>query len=178
MNGLEFEGRALVGRDFAGAGSRFNVNWSLGYLDAKFNTFIDALGNDVADSRVFQNTPEFTVHAGFDLGLPVASGMMDFLGSVSMRSDASQFEVRNAFLDQDGFALVDASIVYTDNADRFSIGVHGKNLFDQRYIVSGYNFVSGGTGGAPFRSTLGREGTLTGFYGDLRRFYITGEVRF
>jgi iron complex outermembrane receptor protein len=39
VNGFEFEGRALVGRDFAGAGSRFNVNWSLGYLDAKFNTF-------------------------------------------------------------------------------------------------------------------------------------------
>ncbi len=179
VNGLEFEGRALVGRDFAGAGSRFNVNWSLGYLDAKFNTFIDAFGNDVADARVFQNTPEFTVHAGFDLGLPVASsGMVDFLGSVSMRSDASQFEVRNAFLDQDGFALVDASIVYTDDADRFSIGVHGKNLFDKRYIVSGYNFVAGGTGGQPFRSTLGLEGTLTGFYGDPRRFYITGEVRF
>ncbi len=178
VNGLEFEGRALVGRDFAGAGSRFNVNWSLGYLDAKFNTFIDALGRDVAGARVFQNTPEFTVHAGFDLGLPVAAGMVDFLGSVSMRSDASQFEVRNAFLDQDGFALVDASIVYTDNSDRFSIGVHGKNLFDKRYIVSGYNFVSGGTGGLPFRSTLGLEGTLTGFYGDPRRFYVAGEVRF
>lgn len=178
VNGLEFEGRALVGRDFAGAGSRFNVNWSLGYLDANFNTFIDAFGKDVANARVFQNTPEFTVHAGFDLGLPVAPGMVDFLGSVSMRSDASQFEVRNAFLDQDGFALVDASIVYTDNADRFSIGVHGKNLFDKRYIVSGYNFVSGGTGGQPFRSTLGLEGTLTGFYGDPRRFYVTGEVRF
>ncbi|MDZ4307901.1 TonB-dependent receptor [Allopontixanthobacter sp.] len=178
VNGLEFEGRALVGRDFAGAGSRFNVNWSLGYLDAKFNTFIDALGNDVADQRVFQNTPEFTVHAGFDLGLPVAAGMVDFLGSVSMRSDASQFEAPNAFLDQDGFALVDASLVYTDDADRFSIGVHGKNLFDKRYIVSGYNFVSGGTGGQPFRSTLGLEGTLTGFYGDPRRFFVTGEVRF
>jgi iron complex outermembrane receptor protein len=178
VNGLEFEGRALVGRDFAGPGSRFNVNWSVGYLDAKFNTFIDALGVDVADARVFQNTPEFTVNAGFDLGLPVASGVVDFLGSVSMRSDASQFEVRNAFLDQDGFSLVNASIVYSDDADRFSIGVHGKNLFDKRYIVSGYNFVSGGTGGAPFASTLGLEGTLTGFYGDPRRFYITGEVRF
>jgi len=178
VNGVEFEGNALVGRNFAGAGSRFSVNWSLGYLDAKFNTFIDAFGNDVADQRVFQNTPEFTVHAGFDLGLPVATGLVDFLGSVSMRSDASQFEVANSFLDQDGFALVDASIVYTDDSDRYSIGVHGKNLFDKRYIVSGYNFVAGGTGGAPFIPTLGLEGTLTGFFGDPRRFFITGEVRF
>lgn len=178
VNGLEFEGRALVGRDFAGAGSRFTVNWSLGYLDAKFNTFIDAFGNDVADERVFQNTPDFTVHAGFNVGVPVASGMLDVLGSISTRGDASQFEVPNPFLDQDGFSLVDASIVYTDDSDRFSIGAHGKNLFDKRYIVAGYNLVDGGTNGEPLVSTLGLEGALTGFYGDPRRFYITGEVRF
>jgi iron complex outermembrane receptor protein len=178
VNGIEFEGSAMVGRDFAGDGSRFSVNWSLGVIDAQYNTFIDALGNDVADQRVFQNTPDITGHMGFNLGIPAASGIVDFLGSVSLRSDASQFETPNQFLDQDGFALVDASIVYTDDSDRFSIGVHGKNLFDKRYIVAGYNFVAGGTGGAPFASTLGLEGTLTGFYGDPRRFFVTGEVRF
>lgn len=178
VNGFEFEGNALVGEDFAGIGSRFNVNWSLGYLDASFNTFIDAFGNDVASQRVFQNTPEFTAHMGFVLGLPVADGIVDFLGSASLRSDASQFETPNAFLDQDGFVLLDASIVYTDDSDRFSIGIHGKNLLDKEYIVAGYNFVAGGTGGAPFVPTLGLEGTLTGFYGDPRRFFVTGEVRF
>ncbi|MBA4163431.1 MAG: TonB-dependent receptor [Erythrobacter sp.] len=178
VNGFEFEGTALVGRNFAGAGSKFTVNWSLGVIDAKFNTFIDAFGNDVADQRAFQNTPDITAHMGFELGLPVASGIVDFLSSVSLRSDASQFETPNPFLDQDGFALVDASIVYTDDSDRFSIGVHGKNLFDKRYIVSGYNFVTGDGINTPFVSTLGREGTLTGFYGDPRRFFVTGEVRF
>jgi len=178
VNGIEFEGNALVGEDFAGDGSRLSINWSLGVLDAEFNTFIDAFGVDVADQRVFQNTPDITGHMGFNLGLPVASGMVDVLGSVSLRSDASQFEVPNEFLDQDGFALVDASLVYTDDSDFFSIGLHGKNLFDKRYIVAGYNFVSGGTGGAPFVPTLGLEGTLTGFYGDPRRVFVTGEIRF
>ncbi|GAA4036831.1 TonB-dependent receptor [Parerythrobacter jejuensis] len=178
VNGVEFEGNALVGRDFAGAGSRFNVNWSLGILDASYNEFIDAFGTDVADQRVFQNTPDLTAHAGFVLGLPVAAGMVDVLGSVSFRSDASQFETPNPFLDQDGFALVDASIVYTADSDRFSIGVHAKNIFDKRYIVAGYNFVAGGTNGQPFASTLGLEGTLTGFYGDPRRVFVTGEIRF
>ena len=178
VNGFEFEGRALVGRDFWGDGSRFNVNWALGYLDAEYNTFIDAFGNDVADQRVFQNTPEITFNAGFDLGVPVAEGIVDFIGSVSMRSDASQFETPNAFLDQDGFVLLDASIVYTSDDDRWSIGVHGKNLTNKRYIVAGYNFVAGGANGQPFTPTLGLEGTLTGFYGDPRRVFVTGEVRF
>lgn len=169
VNGVEFEGRAVVGRNFAGPGSRLTFNWALGVLDAKYNTFIDALGNDVADQRVFQNTPDVTVNTGFDLGIPVASGIVDFLGSVSLRSDASQFELPGP-LDQDGYALVDASIVYTDDSDRWSIGIHGKNFFDQRYIVSGYDFVTG--------SVLGLEGNLTAFYGDPRRVFVTGQVKF
>ena len=179
VNGIEFEGTALVGRDFAGDGSRFSVNWSLGVLDAKFNTFIDNFGNDVADNRVFQNTPDITAHMGFNLGVPVASGMVDFIGLASLRSDASQFEVANRFLDQDGFVLVDASMVYTVDSGLFSIGVHGKNLFNKEYIVAGYNFVAGGNPpGTPFVSTLGREGTLTGFYGDPRRIFVTAQVNF
>jgi iron complex outermembrane recepter protein len=178
VNGIEFEGNALVGKDFAGEGSRLTVNWSLGVIDAKFNTFIDAFGRDVADQRVFQNTPDITAHMGFDLGLPLAGGIVDFIGQAALRSDASQFEVPNRFLDQDGFVLVDASIVYTSDDGRYSLGVHGKNLFDKEYIVAGYNFVAGGVGGAPFVPTLGREGTLTGFYGDPRRVFVTAQVNF
>ncbi len=178
VNGIEFEGTALVGKDFAGDGSRFSINWSLGVLDAKFNTFIDAFGNDVADQRVFQNTPDITAHMGFNMGLPVGSGMMDFIGLASLRSDASQFEVPNPFLDQDGFVLVDASVIYTADSGLYSIGLHGKNLFDKEYIVAGYNFVAGGVGGAPFVPTLGREGTLTGFYGDPRRIFVTAQINF
>lgn len=118
---------------------------------------------------MFQNTPDITAHAGFDLGLPVANGIVDFLGSVSLRSDSSQFELPGP-LDQDGFALVDASIVYTDDSDRWSVGVHAKNLFDKRYIVAGYDFVTG--------TVLGLEGNLTGFYGDPRRVFVTGEFKF
>ncbi|WP_017663876.1 TonB-dependent receptor domain-containing protein [Porphyrobacter sp. AAP82] len=178
VNGIEFEGNALVGRDFAGDGSRFTVNWSLGVIDAKFNTFIDAFGRDVASQRVFQNTPDITAHMGFDLGLPLAGGIVDFIGTAALRSDASQFEVPNPFLDQDSFVLVDASIVYTSDDGRYSLGLHGKNLFDKEYIVAGYNFVAGGVGGAPFVPTLGREGTLTGFYGDPRRVFVTAQVNF
>lgn len=179
INGVEFEGSALVGKDFAGAGSRLSINWSLGYIDAKFNTFIDNFGRDVASQRVFQNTPDLTAHMGFNFGVPVAKGMLDFIGTLSLRSDASQFEVPSPFLDQDGFVLADASIVYTPNNSRFTIGVHGKNLFDKEYLVAGYNFTVGGfPPGTPIIPTLGREGTLTGFYGDPRRIFVTGEVRF
>ena len=179
VNGFEFEGNALVGEDFWGEGSTFNVFWSLGYLDASFNEFIDAFGVDVADQRVFQNTPDITANMGFGLSVPAASGSIDFLGNAALRSDASQFETPNPFLDQDGFVLVDASLVYTTDDGFFSIGGHVKNLFDVEYIVAGYNFVAGtGAPGDPFIPTLGLEGTLTGFYGDPRRFFVTAEINF
>ncbi|MDJ0978935.1 MAG: TonB-dependent receptor [Erythrobacter sp.] len=179
INGFEFEGNALVGKDFLGQGSVFSVNWSLGYIDAQFNEFIDAFGEDVADERTFQNTPEFTGHMGFNLGVPAAEGIIDFIGLVSFRSEASQFEQPNEFLDQEAFELVDFSIVYTRDDGRFSLGGHVKNLFDKEYIVAGYNFVAGGTPpGTPFIPTLGLEGTLTGFYGDPRRFFVTAQVNY
>ncbi len=179
INGFEFEGTALVGKDFLGDGSRFSINWSLGYLDAEFNEFIDAFGQDVADQRVFQNTPDITGHMGFNLGVPAAEGVIDFIGLVSFRSEASQFEEPNPFLDQEAFELVDFSIVYTSDDDRFSLGGHVKNLFDKEYIVAGYNFVTGGTPpGTPFVPTLGLEGTLTGFYGDPRRFFVTAQYNY
>ncbi|WJY18513.1 TonB-dependent receptor [Alteriqipengyuania flavescens] len=173
INGAEIEAIATISRDFAGPGSRFGVTMAAGILDAKYNQFIDAFGNDVADQRVFQNTPDLTFNTGINVAMPAGAGMVDLIGSYSFRTKTSQFEVPNQFLDQDGFALVDASVVYTPDSGRFSIGLHGKNLTDTRYIVAGYNFVSGGVGGAPFVPTLGLEGTLTGFYGDPRRVFVT-----
>lgn len=169
INGVEFEASALVGRDFAGPGSRFNVNWSVGYIDAEYDEYLDG-ETDISEFASVQNTPEFTVNFGTNLGLPLASGMLDFLADISLQSDVQQFEFPTPFIDQDGFALVNASIVYTDDSDRWSIGVHGKNLFDKRYVVAGYDFV--------FNTTLGIENNVIGFYGDPRRFFVTGEVRF
>ena len=169
INGIEFEANALLGRDFAGMGSRFSVDWSLGYIDAKYDEYLDG-DTDISEFASVQNTPEFTANFGANLGLPVASGMLDFLASVSLQSDIQQFEFPTPFIDQDGFALVNASIVYTDDSELWSIGVHGKNLFDKRYVVAGYDFV--------FNTTLGIENNVTGFYGDPRRFFVTGEIRF
>jgi len=56
MMGIEFEGTALLS-------DSFTLGWAIGYLDAEFNEFIDATGTNVADQRVFQNTPDLTASA-------------------------------------------------------------------------------------------------------------------
>ncbi|MFC4347762.1 TonB-dependent receptor [Kordiimonas lipolytica] len=165
VNGIEFEGRALLATDMSGSGDSLNMTWAIGYLDAQFNEFIDAFGVDVADERVFQNTPEWTASGSLNYTRPMSFGSRDgalsLITSLAYRSAASQFETPNAFLDQPGFALWDASIVWNADDDDLSVGLHAKNITNKRYIVAGYNFVT--AAGAP---TLGTEGTLTAFYGN------------
>ena len=83
--------------------------------------------------------------------------------------------------------MLDANLVWRSQGNRFEVGVHGKNLFDKRYIVSGYNFLRQNpfTGefinaaGAPaLNSTLGREGVLTAFYGAPRQVWLSLGVNF
>ncbi len=188
IQGLEFEGNAVVARDFAGPSSRFNISATAGYLDAEYLQFIDARGIDVADNRAFQNTPEFTASGTLSLSLPVGQGYVDASTTAAYRSKTQQFELRNPLLDQPGYTLFDANVVWHAPGDRFTLGLHGRNLFDKRYIVSGYNFlaqnpdtgafVPNPANGSPYTSTLGSEGVLTAYYGNPRQVFVTAGIKF
>ena len=166
MTGIEFEGSALLS-------DAFSMSWAIGYLDAEFNEFIDATGNDVADERVFQNTPELTASATLtyqnDMDLFGNAGTFFVIGSASHRSKASQFEFETPELDQPAFTLLDLSLVWEDVDGHWRAGLHGKNLTDEEYKVAGYYFP------AP---TLGLEGSVTAFYGNPRTITATVEYRF
>ena len=187
FQGVEFEGNALVGRSLAVDGDRLNFAWSLGYLNADYLEFIDARGIDVADRREIQNTPEWTASGTVNYEVPVGPGRLAFISTLSYRSGSQQFELGIPGLDQGGFALWDANLVWRSDDDRWSIGVHGRNLTDKRYIVSGYNFLrqNPDTGqfilanGQPgLSSTLGAEGILTAFYGNPRQVYLSVGLTF
>ncbi len=179
VNGVEFEGQALLATDLTGGNDDLNLNWSIGYLDAKFNEFIDAFGVDVADQRVFQNTPEWTAGGSLTYSRPLSfgsrDGMLSFINSLAYRSEASQFEIPNPYLDQPAFTLWDASLIWAADDNGLQVGLHAKNITDRRYIVAGYNFVTINDDGS-LTPTLGTEGVLTGFYGN--PFTLTASVSY
>ena len=164
ITGAEIEGTAYVT-------DAFSVSWSIGYMQAVFNEFVDAFGVDVADQRVFQNTPDWTAQGRANyvtpLGLFGMDGELSLTAAVSYRSEASQFEAPNPFLDQGSFNIWDASVVWKDNDGKWLFGLHGKNLADEEYKVAGYFF-----------PTLGLEGSITAFYGNPRIITATAEYRF
>lgn len=164
MTGIEFEGLAQLN-------DQFQLGWSLGYLDAEFNEFIDAFGVDVADQRVFQNTPEVTASTTLSYERPLAlfstPGSFAVITSLSYRDDTSQFETPTPLLDQEAYTLWDLSFVWEDDDGRWRAGLHGKNLTDEEYKVAGYYFPS-----------LGLESSITAFYGNPTTWTATVEYNF
>ena len=189
FKGVEAEVQARFARDFAGTGSQVSFGGTLGYIDAQYDTFNTIIGGvavDVAPFREIQNTPEWTAAGTLGVSLPVKGGMIGASTTLSYRSKTNQFEIPSPFLDQPGYALLDASIVWTSDNDRFSLGLHGKNLTDKQYITSGYQFAVGNaitgqptlTPGGNITPSLGREGIVTAFYGNPRQIFVTGTVKF
>jgi iron complex outermembrane receptor protein len=182
LKGLEFEANARIG-------SGFNLSGSLGYIDAQYEEYITNIGGvptDVADFREVQNTPEWTGNLTASYTAALGEGDLYFGASASYRSKTFQFEIPNPFLDQDGYALIDASVVYTAPDGRWSLGLYGKNLTDKEYKTSGYTFVAAnpvtgeiinGANGFP-APALGLEGTLTAFYGNPRQVFVSATFKY
>jgi iron complex outermembrane receptor protein len=172
MNGVEWEGQAILAQDIGSAGADLNVAWAIGYIDAEYTEFVDITGQNVADQRVIQNTPEWTAAGTLTYNLPVnwfdTSGLLGFITSLSYRGEHSQFEAPNPHLDQDSYTLWDLSVVWSDDSGHWQIGVHGKNLTDEQYKVAGYYF--------PY-PTLGLEETITAFYGNPRQYWLDVQFR-
>ena len=163
--GIELEARATLNENVS-------ISAMYGYINGEFRRFstFDLATNqfiDVADQRVFQNTPSNTFMIAPTFRHDLGGGTVTIAPSLSYRSAYSQFEVPNPLLDEDGYTLIDAAIVWTTRDERFQLSLTGRNLTDARYRIGGYNFP-----GALFGNSI------IGFYGPPRTFTVSGEVRF
>ena len=155
IRGWEFEGRLR-------ASQNLTIQGTLSYIDAQFDEFLayvpTASGNtscptlvgcviDVSSQRDFQNTPEWTGSIGATYNWFLSNGsMVSFLPSIAYRSEYQQFETPAPLLDQGAYWMYDASLVWTSASDKLTLGLHGKNLGDERYKVGGYSFPGALTG--------------------------------
>jgi iron complex outermembrane receptor protein len=190
FRGVELETNWRMANDLATAGDRLSWAGTLGYLDAKYLSFITNIAGvgptDVADDRKIQNTPKWTLSGSLDYDTPAFGGRLDLNTTVSYRSKSQQFELRTPGLDQKGFALWDANMVWRSSNGHYELGLHGKNLANKKYIVAGYNFLAQNpfTGdfllngaGNPIPA-LGRTGVLTGYYGNPRQVWLSAALNF
>jgi len=190
FRGAELETNWRMAYNLATEGDRLNFAGTLGYLDAKYLKFITNIAGvgpvDVAKDRKIQNTPTWTLSGSLDYDTPLADGHLDLNTTLSYRSKSQQFELHTPMLDQGGFALWDANLVWRSAGNRYEIGLHGKNLANRKYIVSGYNFLAQdpytgefilGANGLP-KPTLGKTGVLTAYYGNPRQIFLSAAINF
>ena len=177
MQGFEFESKLRLGA--------LTLSGSLGYIDAKFLKYVANIGGvptDVAPFRKVQNTPAWTGSASASYAVPVGEGRLNIGGGVSFKSTTHQFEVPLPQFDQPAYQLFDASLVYHAPGNRWSLGVFGKNLTNERIKTSGYAFLRGnattGVPNTPLAPSLGREGVLTAFYANPRQVFVTASLNF
>ncbi|MFK8010453.1 MAG: TonB-dependent receptor [Marinicellaceae bacterium] len=161
--GLEFESVMQIS-------DSLSANVALGYIDAEYVEWI-VEGVDVSADRVFQNTPEltasFSLRNEWDMNLMSRTGTLVWTGGVSYQDDVNQFEIPEPILDQDAYSLINMSLVWSSNDDKYQLGLHGKNLSDKEYKVASYNF-----------PTLGLEGVQSAFYGNPRQIVGSFSVNF
>lgn len=152
------------------ASQNLSVFGNVGLIDASFkNVFsFDANLNriDITDNFVITNTPKRTMNVGFSYDRPISTGNLVLAGNYSHRSKYSLTELGN-ILEQDAYGIANLSINWLSSDGKWAVGLHGKNLTDEEFLVGNYAFLGAANPALPngYAPGLGGDTTLIGYYG-------------
>ncbi|MEX1221096.1 MAG: TonB-dependent receptor [Idiomarina sp.] len=168
------------------ASNNLTLDAAFGYIDSQFDEVLDtdpATGEtfNKADLFTVSNTPEVTANLGATYEVNLNSGTLVFNGNYYYRSEYDLFE-ESSLLTQDGYGIANAGVVWYSNSGKWTVGLHGKNLTDEEYLVGGYQFVTPDPSNprdvSLYQPGLGGDTTLTGYYGDPRTISLTVGYKF
>ena len=155
------------------------LDTQIGYLDAEYDEFADA--RFPGGSRAFQRpafAPRWTWRLGGqyeanmgEMGFLTFGAQMRYRSRTALAVDNTYIvglvgttdEVEGLF--QNGYALVDARLVYESEGRRWNIGIYANNIFDKAYKTDGQEFSSIGS-------------IRTAYYGAPQTIYVRAGIRF
>ncbi|MCO7200384.1 TonB-dependent receptor [Pseudoalteromonas sp. OANN1] len=159
---------------------------AIGYIDSDFEEVLDTNPDtgatfDKSDRFSISNTPDLTFNLGATYKLYSDIGDWVFNASYYHRGDYVLFE-EDSLLTQDSYGLVNLSINWYSTDGNWRVGLHGKNLADEEYMIGGYQFVtpdpSDPSNVSKYTPGLGGDNTLIGYFGDPRTVSLTVGYRF
>lgn len=118
---------------------------SLGYLHAVYDEFFDIVGGRLVDVsfRDLKGAPRWSYSAGFAWDLPLPTpGLVRLNGDVSHRTRMENNVAGTPIIATGGTTLVNASLGWTSEDQRWSATLAGKNLTDKAYLGAGL-FIGG-----------------------------------
>ncbi len=132
IKGGEIELQALVTDDLV-------LNVGLSYTDAKYSEITDPFATININSK-FANTPEFSSTAGLDYTHDLEGGGSIMLhGDWNYNSKIYNNAENTPELTQPAVHLFNASVTYSHSSERWQLAFGGRNLSDERYIISGFD---------------------------------------
>ncbi|HSN56659.1 MAG TPA: TonB-dependent receptor [Candidatus Sulfomarinibacteraceae bacterium] len=154
--------------------SWYGLSGFLAYLDAEPDSFLDENNDGFVDTQVITNAPEWTGAIRFNVDFPAFGGLITGSVGYSYRDDSMLTNEGGPNplnptqpiqpIVQDAYGLVDAWIAWLSPGAKWRIGLSGRNLTDEEYLMSGYN--------------LPAQGIHQGSYGAPRTVVGTIEFRF
>ncbi|KKO46300.1 ligand-gated channel protein [Arsukibacterium ikkense] len=163
------------------ASRNLNIYANVGVIDAKFKeavTFTPTGPIDISDRFTITNTPKTTATIGFSYDMVTDFGDVIFNGNYAYRSAYDLVELDN-LLTQDSYGLLNLGVTWLSKSGQWRVGLHGKNLTDEQYLIGNYAFIApdpANPGG--FIPGLGGDNTLIGYYGAPREVSLTVAYRF
>ncbi len=155
---------------------------NLGYINAKFDevrSFVDAENFiDISDRFSITNTPKVNANVGFTYNMTSSYGDFIINGNYYYRTKYDLVELDN-LLTQDEYGLLNLGVNWYSNDGQWTVGLHGKNLTNEEYLVGNYAFIARDPNNpGEFIPGLGGDNTLIGYYGDPRTVSLTVGYRF
>jgi iron complex outermembrane recepter protein len=129
ITGAEAEFQAILG-------TNLQVSGSIGYLDARYTRL--EMGSLIELSDDFVNAPEFASNLNVDYTWRFGLGQLTVHGDWSNKSQVANDAVNNVVLLQGAVNTYNAALAFTPTGKNWEIVLGGRNLSDERYIVSGF----------------------------------------
>ncbi len=120
----------------------WSIQSSLGWLDAQYDEFINAMNIDVSGDLVPIHAPKFTSHVSLVRQVETTLGVVQIALGSSFKSQYYVTISNLPELKQAGYSQVFGSVSITDPEDRWEIRFTGKNLLDREYITHGFDLTA------------------------------------
>ena len=129
ITGAELELQSVLG-------SNLQLSGSIGYLDARYSRLEPGSLIELGDD--FVNSPEWSTNLSADYSLQLGRGELRLHGDWTNRSKVANDAVNNPLFVQSSVNLYNASLAFAPTGGNWEVILGGRNLSDERYIVSGF----------------------------------------
>jgi len=118
------------------------IDSSLGWLDSRYNEFINSMNVDVSGDLVPIHSPELSAHLSIVRQIDMTIGTLQVALGSSYKSEYYVTISNLPELKQDGYIQLGGSVSFSNPVGDWSMTLKGKNLLDREYITHGFDLTA------------------------------------